>query len=130
MIKKIFFGIYFYSVVLTQGIMAQDTTGLAIDQSRFEHLMKKKKTVLLDVRTPEEYQSGFIGKAINYNVEDSAKFISQVSTLDKNKKYLLYCKSGRRSGKALVKMKTMGFKKVYHLKGGATGWKGELNKPE
>ena len=60
---------------------------------------------------------------------DSVAFVNTILSLDKNKKYLLYCKSGRRSGKALVMMKNMGFRKVYHLNGGVTEWKGELKKP-
>ena len=108
---------------------AQDTTGLSVEQHKFEKLMKKKNTYVVDVRTPEEYKSGFIGDAVNYNVMDSATFINTISSLDKNKKYLLYCKSGRRSGNALILMKNMGFRKVHHLKGGVTQWKGELKKP-
>lgn len=93
-------------------------------------MMKKKNTVILDVRTLEEYESGYIGNAVNYNVLDSINFLHTISALDKDKKFLLYCKSGRRSGKALVMMKDMGFKKVHHLKGGITEWKGELKKPD
>src|SRR5512147_1676334 len=87
----------FFTMQLTT---AQDTTGLSIQQTKFEKLMKKKNTFVLDVRTPEEYRSGYIGNAINYNVTDSLNFINKISLLEKNKKYLLYCKSGRRSGKA------------------------------
>ena len=119
----------FPGVFAIQFVSAQDTTGLSIQQARFEKLMKKKNTYVLDVRTPEEYKSGFIGNAINYNVMDSVAFVNTILSLDKNKKYLLYCKSGRRSGKALVMMKNMGFKKVHHLNGGVTEWKGELKKP-
>lgn len=113
-----------------QSTTAQDTTGLSIQQTKFEKLMKKKNTFVLDVRTPEEYRSGYIGNAINYNVTDSLNFIDNILMLDKNKKYLLYCKSGRRSGKALVIMKNMGFSKVHHLKGGVTEWKGELRRSD
>lgn len=126
--------IIFYSLLLS-GIFsvgfasAQDTTGLSIQQKKFERLMKKKNAVLVDVRTTEEYSSGYLGTAINYNVMDSLSFVNTVTSLDKNKKYLLYCKSGRRSGKALVMMKNMGFKKVYHLQGGINDWKGEIKKP-
>jgi rhodanese-related sulfurtransferase len=109
---------------------AQDTSGLSVQHKKFERMMKKKNTVMLDVRTPEEYKSGYIGNAVNYNVMDSLAFLNTISALDKNKKFLLYCKSGRRSGKALVMMKDMGFKKVHHLKGGITEWKGELKKPD
>lgn len=126
---KSFFLFLFGGLFSTQFISAQDTTGLAIPQAKFEKLMKKKNTYVVDVRTPEEYKSGFISNAVNYNVMDSVAFINTITSLDKNKKYLLYCKSGRRSGKALVMMKNMGFNKVHHLKEGVTEWKGELKKP-
>lgn len=109
---------------------AQDTTGLSVQHKKFERMMKKQNAVVLDVRTPEEYKSGYIGNAINYDVMDSLAFVNNVASLDKNKNYLLYCKSGRRSGKALVMMKNMGFRKVHHLKGGVTEWNGELKKAE
>jgi rhodanese-related sulfurtransferase len=109
---------------------AQDTSGLSVHHKKFERMMKKKNTVMVDVRTAEEYKSGYIGNAVNYNVMDSLAFLNTISTLDTDKKFLLYCKSGRRSGKALVMMKDMGFKKVHHLKGGITEWKGELKKPD
>lgn len=128
--KRIIFQLFFFVVLLAQFTSAQDTSGLAISQQKFEKQMKKKATYVLDVRTPEEYNTGFIGNAVNYNVMDSVAFINIISSLDKNKKYLLYCKSGRRSGKALVMMKNMGFRNVYHLKGGVTEWKGEFRKPQ
>jgi rhodanese-related sulfurtransferase len=129
-VKLNFLSALFSFVLFAQIASAQDTTGLAIQQNKFEKIMKKKSATVLDVRTNDEYKSGYIGNAVNYNVLDSLGFVNKISSLDKNKKYLLYCKSGRRSGKALVMMKNMGFKKVYHLKGGITDWKGKINKPE
>ncbi len=126
---KMFHLLLFAGLFAIQSASPQDATSLAIQQARFEKLMKKKDTYVVDVRTPEEYKSGFIGNAVNYNVTDSVAFVNTISSLDKNKKYVLYCKSGRRSGKALVMMKNMGFRKVYHLKGGVAEWKGELKKP-
>jgi rhodanese-related sulfurtransferase len=126
---KIIYSLLIVVTFSTGFASAQDTTGLSIQPKKFERLMKKKNAVTLDVRTTEEYRSGYIGTDINYNVLDSLAFVNTISTLDKNKKYLLYCKSGRRSGKALVMMKNMGFKKVYHLQGGITDWNGEIKKP-
>lgn len=126
---RIFYLVLFAGLLAIQFASAQDTTGGSLDQQRFEKLMKKKNTWVVDVRTPEEYKSGFIGNAVNYDVMDSVAFINTISSLDKNKKYLLYCKSGRRSGKALVMMKNLGFRKVHHLKGGVSEWNGELKKP-
>ena len=128
--SKIFFSFLLSIMFSMQFVSAQDTSSLALPQQKFEKQIKKKNTIVLDVRTPEEYKSGYIGNAVNYNVMDSLVFINEVSSLDKNKKYLLYCKSGRRSGKALVMMKNMGFRKVHHLNGGITEWKGELKRSE
>jgi rhodanese-related sulfurtransferase len=80
------------------------------------------------VRTPEEFKEGHLKKAINYNVLDSLAFDRQISQLKKNKTYLIYCKSGKRSGKALITMQQKGFKKLYHLDGGITAWTQEIEK--
>ncbi|MBD0296263.1 MAG: rhodanese-like domain-containing protein [Bacteroidota bacterium] len=44
--------------------------------------------------------------------------------MDKSKTYLLHCRSGKRSTKALNLMKENGFEKVYHLEGSITAWRG------
>lgn len=111
-------------------ISAQDTTGTAITSKKFERKIKKKNAVLLDVRTPAEYNESCIPGSKHYDVLDSLQFVQSVQTLDKNKKYFLYCKSGRRSGKALVMMKNMGFENVLHLKGGITAWQGKKETPK
>ncbi len=78
--------------------------------------------IILDVRTPSEYNAGHIDDAtnVNYNASD---FVQQLNKLDKKDMYLLYCASGNRSSKALNKMKELGFTKIYHLKKGYSGWK-------
>lgn len=94
-----------------------------LSSKKFEKKMKKKNTVVLDVRTTEEYASGHIPHAQNMDVQQE-NFTNQVQSLDKSKTYLLYCRSGKRSAKALNIMKENGFDKVYHLQGGITEWKG------
>ncbi|HLF47200.1 MAG TPA: rhodanese-like domain-containing protein [Chitinophagaceae bacterium] len=128
--KKIFLlAPILFSISVSVPAWSQDTTGTALSSSKFERKIKKKNAVVLDVRTTEEYNDSFIPKAINYNVLDSLKFVGAVQPLDKNKKYFLYCKSGRRSGKALLMMKNMGFKNVHHLSGGITAWEGKKEMP-
>lgn len=80
-------------------------------------------TVLLDIRTPEEYESGYIEGAtqIDYYAAD---FRQRLSTLDKDASYSIYCRSGNRSGDALSIMEDMGFANVYDLKGGIIAWQG------
>jgi rhodanese-related sulfurtransferase len=112
------------------GIHAQDTTGKAISSEKFEKRMHKRKVTVLDVRTPEEYAEGHLHHAVLINVLDSTAFVSKVQSLKKNRTYLIYCKSGRRSGKALVMMQQQGFRKLYQLDGGITAWKGPVEKTE
>ena len=78
--------------------------------------------VVLDVRTPEEYDAGHIsgGKNIDFFGSD---FESQLSELDRDTPYLLHCKSGGRSTKVLKVMERLGFKNIYHLEGGFDAWK-------
>lgn len=124
----IFLFLFFF--LLSVNSRAQDTTGKAINEIEFSKRMNRGRTTVLDVRTPEEYKEGHIKNAINYNVMDSLAFEKQIATLPQNKKYLLYCKGGVRSGKALVKMQQRGFKHLYHLSGGISAWTGEIEKPK
>ena len=70
--------------------------------------------ILLDVRTSEEYSSGYIPNSINIDVL-SSDFKSKIELLDKNKEYLIYCRSGNRSTIASSIMATNGFTKIYNL---------------
>lgn len=67
-----------------------------------------KVTTVVDVRTPAEFAAGHLHGAVNMDVQ-SATFASQVSKLDKNGTYVVYCKSGNRSTQAINQMKAMGF---------------------
>ena len=95
---------------------------------------EKEEAVLLDVRTPGEWEEGYIRGATFMNFHDKT-FSSQLETLDKSKPVYVYCKGGGRSGKTAKMLNEMGFSEVYNLLGGITAWKevkGEerLQKPE
>lgn len=77
--------------------------------------------VLLDVRTPEEFSEGYINGAENIDIK-SPDFADKLDRLDKNKTYLVYCRKGGRSAKAMEIMKSKGFEKVYNMLGGITKW--------
>ncbi|MFW5703389.1 MAG: rhodanese-like domain-containing protein [Patescibacteria group bacterium] len=77
--------------------------------------------VLLDIRTPQEFQSSKIAGSINIDFYQS-DFTSQLTKLDKDATYLMYCNSGNRSSTALQQMKDLGFNHVYELQGGITAW--------
>ncbi len=66
------------------------------------------KYILLDVRTPEEYEAGHLENAININWYD-ADFSEQVSRLDKENTIYVYCQKGGRSAKAASVLDSLGF---------------------
>ena len=91
-----------------------------------------KDYVLLDVRTQEEFDSGFIAGAENLDFYKGEAFTQALSNMDKNKPYLIYCRSGARSGRTIQIMKDLGFKEVYNLSGGILDWNAQglpLTKP-
>ena len=77
--------------------------------------------VVLDVRTPQEFQSGHIKGAINLDFY-APDFPQQLDKLDKTKTYVVYCRSGNRSGKTVQLMKRLGFQRVYDVQGGIKAW--------
>ena len=87
---------------------------------------ESEESVIIDVRTDDEFSTGYIEGAVNIDFYMGNKFISEIGKLDKSKSYFIYCKSGARSGQTCELMKQKGFKKVYNLEGGILGWTGEL----
>ena len=76
---------------------------------------------VLDVRTLEEYNTGHIENAVNIDFY-SANFSKEVSKLNKDNNYLVYCRSGNRSMQAVSTMENLGFSKICNLEGGITKW--------
>ena len=87
---------------------------------------ESEESVIIDVRTDDEFSTGYIEGAVNIDFYMGNEFISEIEKLDKSKSYFIYCKSGARSGQTCELMKQKGFKKVYNLEGGILGWTGEL----
>lgn len=80
---------------------------------------------LIDVRTPKEFGEGTIAHAKNVNFFDSDFEAQMTAVVDKEKAVYLFCRSGRRSANAAKKLKALGFKEVYDLKGGYLAWSEE-----
>ena len=77
---------------------------------------------LIDVRTPREYHESRIAGATNINFF-SPSFRAQVELLDPSTPCIVYCLKGNRGKSAMERMKKCGFKRVYNMSGGITGWK-------
>lgn len=71
-------------------------------------------TILLDVRTAEEYQAGHLEGAglLDFNGGDVA---AAIPNLDPEAEYLIYCRSGNRSGQAIALMEEVGFTNLTNL---------------
>jgi rhodanese-related sulfurtransferase len=92
----------------------------------YEMLKSDPEIILLDVRTPEEYNEYHIENAKLVNV-NGADFKEKISKLDKSKKYIVYCRSGVRSDNACRIMNEMGFEQIYNMVGGIMRWKKDIN---
>lgn len=81
-----------------------------------------ENNVLLDVRTPEEFQDGNLPNSVNLDYE-SEEFGALIQDLDPNKTYYVYCQAGGRSAKATAELQEAGFKNVVNLKDGYSAYK-------
>jgi phage shock protein E len=77
--------------------------------------------VILDVRPGNDYTSRHIPGAIDISYE-SAQFKNDVTKLDRNNQYLVYCQTGVNSAAAAQIMAGLGFKDVQDISGGYAAW--------
>ena len=90
-------------------------------------LIKKKETLVIDVRKPFEYNVGSFKNAMNPNVQNFRDFPKFLSKVEKTKPVAMFCTGGIRCEKASIFLKKKGFKNVFQLKGGIINY---LNKTE
>ncbi len=108
------------SILLLAGC---SSTSSAIDLSvtEFSSKVAEAGVITLDVRTPGEYAEGHLEGARLIDFQ-SGNFENEISTLDKNATYAVYCRSGNRSSQAVKVMHDAGFHNVYNLNGGVIDW--------
>ena len=124
--NKFFFLFFFFFLSC---VYSQNNADKMINLSETEWVKlhdESEESVIIDVRTDDEFSTGYIGGAVNIDFYMGNEFISEIDKLDKSKSYFIYCKSGARSGQTCELMKQKGFNKVYNLEGGILGWTGEL----
>ncbi len=92
-----------------------------VGNSNFIKLMEDENNILLDIRSQEEFDKIHIrgAKLIEFGQYD---FEDILLKMDKDKTYLLYCRSGRRTAYTMDLMKIYGFNTVYNLKEGLIKW--------
>ncbi|WP_346236218.1 thioredoxin domain-containing protein [Niabella insulamsoli] len=128
-VKKILVPIYVILALLGASCAGGQEKDYSLEASAFRNeLMKTPDAVLLDVRTPGEFEQGHLPDAINYDW-NGKDFQARVEQLDPSKPMFVYCLSGGRSAEAAKSLRAKGFKNVYELKGGIMKWRG-LQLPE
>lgn len=93
-----------------------------ITAEEMQQIVEDNGVQMVDVRTPEEYEEGYIDGFQNIDYF-SDTFETDIEELDKSKPVIVYCRSGNRSSKCAAKMVEKGFVKIYELDGGITKWK-------
>ena len=107
-----------------------------IDPTKWNKLIKKKETLLLDARKPFEHKVGSFKKSVNPNIGNFRDFPKYLKKLKKDQPIAMFCTGGIRCEKASVYLEKKGFKNIYQLKGGILNylkkikqknslWKGE-----
>ena len=108
------------SILLLAGC-SSSSTAVDLGVKEFSAKVAEAGVITLDVRTHEEFMSGFIQGAQNIDFQ-SGNFENEIAALDKNATYAVYCRSGNRSGQAVKVMHDAGFHNVYNLNGGVIDW--------
>lgn len=107
----------------TTGCSAQsDSIGTLAPQAFIKQAKADTTAIILDVRTPEEYKEEHLAGAQQLDFLNTSVFDAGIKLLDKSHTYYVYCRSGKRSHNACIKMKKQGLK-VFDMEGGILNWK-------
>lgn len=107
----------------TTGCSAQsDSIDTLAPQAFIKQAKADTTAIILDVRTPEEYKEEHLAGARQLDFLNTSVFDAGIKQLDKSHTYYVYCRSGKRSHNACIKMKKQGFK-VFDMEGGILNWK-------
>jgi rhodanese-related sulfurtransferase len=102
----------------------ESVTAIDVNAAK-EFVAWNENAVIMDVRTPIEYEMSHITGSVNVNVQDDS-FENMVIALDPNRTYIVHCTKNPvdgRSSRALDTLKGLGFKHLYSLEGGYVAWK-------
>lgn len=111
----------FMIILVVTGCSAGSYTDVDVDEAK--EMIDSGEVEVIDVRTPEEFSAGHIpdAKLMPLQVLDG-----MLSELDKEKKYLIVCRSGNRSAEASAILADNGFKNIYNMTGGMSQWSHEI----
>lgn len=89
-----------------------------IDSAKTEELVgNQEKTLVIDLRDYDKYNSGHLENAINIPFDEFESKIDELKGYE-NQDIILICNTGNKSGKASEMLVDRGFKKVYNAQDG------------
>jgi rhodanese-related sulfurtransferase len=88
-----------------------------------KELIDNNEVIVLDVRTPDEFQGGHIPNATLIPLQELENRLNEI---DKGKTYLVVCRSGNRSTQASEILSSNGFSNIYNMTGGMNNWTFEI----
>lgn len=107
----------------TTGCSAQsDGINVLSPKDFIEQAKADTTAIILDVRTPGEYKEEHLAGAQQFDFLNTSAFDAGIKQLDNTHTYYVYCRSGKRSHNACIKMKKQGLK-VFDMEGGILNWK-------
>ena len=89
-------------------------------------IVEDNSVIILDVRSEEEFNEGYIEGAILIPNNELSKKASEILT-DKSATILIYCRSGNRSASAARELADAGYTNVYDF-GGIIDWEYDIVK--
>ncbi|MFH1981672.1 MAG: thioredoxin domain-containing protein [Pseudomonadota bacterium] len=98
-----------------------DTSYTEVSAAEARQLISAENPFILDVRTPMEFKSGYIPGAVLIPVQQLADRIGEIAS-QRDRKILIYCRSGNRSTVAAEILHRAGFRAVWNLRHGILEW--------
>jgi thioredoxin len=99
----------------------QDVLFKHLSAAEAKKIIEEEKILILDVRTPREYYSGYLAEAKLIPLNQLSERISELKAYQ-NQNILIYCRSGNRSIVASEILINKGFKKIFNLENGILEW--------
>ena len=101
-----------------------------LDPKKWNDLIKKKDTHIIDTRKSFEYDVGTFKKSINPDIDNFRDFPKYLNKLNKKKPVAMFCTGGIRCEKTSVYLKNKGFKNIYQLNGGILNYLKKIKKKD
>lgn len=110
-------------VALAEPAASVETAGGLVSPEQAAELAARDDVTVIDVRTAEEFAEGHLAGAtlIDFYADT---FADELAQLDPDETYLIYCRSGNRSGQTVPILAELGIDRVYDLDGGVVAWDG------